>query len=91
MKALVIEDELLAREHMVKLLQDNFPDVEVVGAVGSIKDAVSWIAEQPAPDVIFMDVELSAGTSLDIFTKVDVPCPVVMTTAYDQYAVQAFE
>ncbi|MBR1782511.1 MAG: response regulator transcription factor [Bacteroidales bacterium] len=91
MKALVIEDELLAREHMVKLLQDNFPDVEVVGAVGSIKDAVAWIAEQPAPDVIFMDVELSDGTSFDIFTKVDVPCPVVMTTAYDQYAVQAFE
>ena len=91
MKALVIEDELLAREHMIKLLQGNFPEVEVVGAVGSIKDAVAWITEQPAPDVIFMDVELSDGTSFDIFSKVDVPCPVVMTTAYDQYAVQSFE
>ena len=91
MRALVIEDELLAREHMIKLLQDNFPEVEVVGAVGSIKDAVAWITEQPAPDVIFMDVELSDGTSFDIFTQVEIPCPVVMTTAYDQYAVQAFE
>lgn len=91
MRALVIEDELLAREHMIKLLQDNFPEVEVAGAVGSIKDAVAWITEQPAPDVIFMDVELSDGTSFDIFTQVEIPCPVVMTTAYDQYAVQAFE
>lgn len=91
MRALVIEDELLAREHMIKLLQDNFPEVEVVGAVGSIKDATAWITEQPAPDVIFMDVELSDGTSFDIFTQVEIPCPVVMTTAYDQYAVQAFE
>lgn len=91
MRALVIEDELLAREHMIKLLQGNFPEVEVVGAVGSIKDAVAWITEQPAPDVIFMDVELSDGTSFDIFTQVEIPCPVVMTTAYDQYAVQAFE
>ena len=90
MRALVIEDELLAREHMIKLLQDNFPEVEVVGAVGSIKDATAWITEQPAPDVIFMDVELSDGTSFDIFTQVEIPCPVVMTTAYDQYAVQAF-
>ena len=90
MRALVIEDELLAREHMIKLLQDNFPEVEVVGAVGSIKDAVAWITEQPAPDVIFMDVELSDGTSFDIFTQVEIPCPVVMTTAYDQYALQAF-
>jgi len=91
MRALVIEDELLAREHMIKLLQDNFPEVEVVGAVGSIKDATAWITEQPAPDVIFMDVELSDGSSFDIFTQVEIPCPVVMTTAYDQYAVQAFE
>lgn len=91
MRALVIEDELLAREHMIKLLQDNFPEVEVVGAVGSIKDATARITEQPAPDVIFMDVELSDGSSFDIFTQVEIPCPVVMTTAYDQYAVQAFE
>ena len=91
MKALIIEDELRAREHMTNLLKTNFPSVEVVGAVGSVKDSLDWLGSHEAPDVIFMDVELSDGSSFDIFTQTDVPAPVVMTTAYDQYAVQAFE
>jgi DNA-binding LytR/AlgR family response regulator len=91
MKALIIEDEVRARDHMIKLLSTHFPQVEVVGAVGSVKESVDWISSNPAPDVIFMDVELTDGLSFDIFTKVDIPCTVVMTTAYDQYAVHAFE
>ena len=91
MKALIIEDELRAREHMTHLLTENFPQVEVVGAVGSVTDSVKWLSSHEAPDVIFMDVELSDGSSFDIFTQADIPSPVVMTTAYDQYAVQAFE
>lgn len=91
MKALIIEDELRAREHMIRLLKDNFPAVEVVGAVGSVKEAVAWLASHDAPDVIFMDVELSDGSSFEIFTQTDIPAPVIMTTAYDQYAVHAFE
>ena len=91
MKALIIEDELRAREHMTHLLTENFPQVEVVGAVGSVADSVKWLSSHEAPDVIFMDVELSDGSSFDIFTQADIPSPVVMTTAYDQYAVQAFE
>ena len=91
MKALIIEDEFRAREHMIHLLSDNFPSLEVVGAVGSVRDSIAWLDTHEAPDVIFMDVELSDGSSFDIFTQRDVPSPVVMTTAYDQYAVQAFE
>lgn len=91
MKALIIEDELRAREHMIHLLKENFPQVEVVGAVGSIHESVAWLEGNPAPDLIFMDVELSDGISFEIFNKLEVPCPVVMTTAYDQYAVHAFE
>lgn len=91
MKALIIEDELRAREHMTHLLADNFPSVEVVGAVGSVKETLAWLDSNDAPDVIFMDVELSDGSSFDIFTQTDVPVPVIMTTAYDQYAVHAFE
>ena len=91
MKALIIEDELRAREHMTNLLKTHFPSVEVVGAVGSVKDSLTWLGSNEAPDVIFMDVELSDGSSFDIFTQTDVPAPVVMTTAYDQYAVHAFE
>jgi DNA-binding LytR/AlgR family response regulator len=91
MKALIIEDELRARKHMITLLEQNFPQVEVVGAVGSVKESIQWLSTNEAPDVIFMDVELSDGRSFEIFTQIELPCPVIMTTAYDQYAVQAFE
>ena len=91
MKALIIEDELRAREHMIHLLTDHFPAMEIVGAVGSVKESLEWLSSHDAPDVIFMDVELSDGSSFDIFTQTEVPSPVVMTTAYDQYAVHAFE
>ena len=91
MKAFIIEDELRAREHMISLLTQNFPQVEVAGSAGSIRESVAWLEGNPAPDVIFMDVELSDGSCFDIFTTMDVPSPVVMTTAYDQYAIHAFE
>ena len=91
MKVLIIEDELRARKHMAKLLTTHFPQMEIAGETASIKDSVRWLSTHPAPDVIFMDVELSDGSSFDIFTRLDVPSPVIMTTAYDQYAIQAFE
>ncbi len=91
MKALIIEDEARAREHMQVLLTEHFPSVEVVGAVGSVKEAVEWLTANEDPDVIFMDVELSDGISFEIFNKTDINSPVIMTTAYDQYAIQAFE
>ena len=91
MKALILEDELRAREHMKKLIEEHFPSLEVVGSAGSVTEAVQWLMSNPDPDVIFMDVELSDGLSFDIFTKVEINSPVIVTTAYDQYAIQAFE
>lgn len=91
MRALIIEDEARAREHMKNLLSQHFPAAQVVGAVGSVQDAVNWLMANPDPDVIFMDVELTDGISFDIFNKVEVNSPVIVTTAYDQYAIQAFE
>ena len=90
MKVLLIEDEPRARRNMEKMLTAHFPEVTVEGAVGSVRESVEWLSSHPAPDLIFMDVELSDGSSFDIFTQMDVDAPVVMTTAYDQYAVQAF-
>jgi len=91
MKALIIEDEPRARRHMIALLSENFPEIEVAGAVGSVRDSIQWLQANPAPDIIFMDVELSDGNSFDIFASIEVPAPVIMTTAYDQYAVHAFQ
>ncbi|MBR1406245.1 MAG: response regulator transcription factor [Bacteroidales bacterium] len=96
MKALIIEDEPRAQRSMQKLLDTHFPQVRTIGVTGSVKDTVAWLkvhdgVAAEAPDVIFMDVELSDGNCFDIFKQIQVKAPVVMTTAYDNYAVKAFE
>jgi DNA-binding LytR/AlgR family response regulator len=92
MRVLIIEDETMARRSLEKILENNFPDIAIVGECGSVKDSVAWLRENPGKaDVIFMDVELSDGECFEIFRQVDVTSHVVMTTAYDNYAVKAFE
>lgn len=91
MKALIVEDEMMARVRLGKTLEKNFTDVEVVGMTGSVAETVAWLSANPAPDVIFMDVELTDGECFEIFRQTDVRSKVVMTTAYDSYAVKAFE
>ena len=90
MKALIVEDEPRAQKVLENLLNAHFPDVEVIGATASVKDTVAWLAEH-RPDVIFMDVELADGTCFDVFAEIPIPAQVIMTTAYDNYAVKAFE
>ena len=90
MKALIVEDEPRAQRALENLLKANFPEVEVIGRTASVKETVDWLAGN-RPDVIFMDVELADGTCFDIFAQTSVNAQVVMTTAYDNYAVKAFE
>jgi len=92
MRVLIIEDEIMARRSLEKLLESNLPDIEVVAELGSVRDSVAWLKARPeAVDTIFMDVELSDGECFEIFHQVEVKANVVMTTAYDNYAVKAFE
>ena len=92
MKVLIIEDEIMARRSLEKTLENNFPDIEIVGECGSVRESVAWLKErQGEVDTIFMDVELSDGECFEIFRQVEVRANVVMTTAYDSYAVKAFE
>ena len=92
MKVLIIEDEIMAQKSLVRLLSQNFPDITVVNILSSVKGAVSWLKDNPdAADVIFMDVELSDGVCFEIFRQTNVKAKVIMTTAYDPYAVKAFE
>ncbi|MBR1569997.1 MAG: response regulator transcription factor [Bacteroidales bacterium] len=86
----IIEDEALSRSVLCRLLEKHFPDLEVAGTAESVEEAVALL-KAGMPDLIFMDIQLADGDSFDIFTQVDVRCHVVMTTAYDSYAVQAFE
>ncbi len=89
MKALVVDDEPLARRELRRLLA-AFPSVEVIGEAGNIDDAKARI-EQLAPDVVFLDIQMPGGTGFDLLTRLDRLPRIVFTTAYDQYAVKAFE
>ena len=92
MKVLIVEDEVMAQKSLIRSLTQNFPDMEIVGTTGSVKSTVTWL-ETPgnSADVIFMDVELSDGVCFEIFRQTDVKAKVIMTTAYDSYAIKAFE
>ncbi len=92
MKAFIIEDEIMAQKSLTRALAQNFPDIEVIGTATSVKGAVAWLKEPSnRPDIIFMDVELADGICFEIFRQVDVQAKVIMTTAYDHYALKAFE
>lgn len=91
-KVLIVEDEIMAQKSLIRALTQNFPDMEIVGTATSVTGAVSWL-ENPAnkADIIFMDVELSDGECFEIFRQTDITAKVIMTTAYDSYAIKAFE
>lgn len=91
MKVLIVEDEVMAAGMLARTLTENFPDVSIAAVTDSVRSTVDWLRSDPAPDVIFMDVELSDGECFEIFRQVEVKSKVVMTTAYDTYAVKAFE
>ncbi len=91
MKALIIEDEVMAAKTLKKLLVEVCPGIEIVGILESIEDSVDWIASHVMPDLMFMDIHLADGSSFAIFERVTITCPVIFTTAYDEYALKAFE
>lgn len=91
MRVVVIEDEPLAAQALAALLTRLRPATRIVAALGSVEEAVEWLRAQPAPDLLFCDIHLSDGNSFDIFRQVAVGAPVIFTTAYDAYAIQAFQ
>ena len=91
MNVLIIEDEKPAYECLLSELQAIENNLNVVAALSCVRDTVQWLSQNPAPDLIFMDVQLSDGPSFNIFKSVNVTCPVIFTTAYDKYLTEAFE
>jgi two-component system, LytTR family, response regulator LytT len=91
MQVLIIEDEPLAVKKLVRLLEEVAFDLKVAGTAGSIRAAVEWLEGNPAPDLIFLDIELSDGQSFEIFQRTRVKSPVIFTTSYDEFALQAFK
>lgn len=90
-KILIIEDEEAAARRLRKMTLEILPDAEILPELASINSAVEWITGNPRPDLIFLDVHLADGQSFEIFKKVNVSCPIIFTTAYDQYALEAFK
>lgn len=91
MRVLIVEDESLASKRLQKLIVAIEPEAVIAGVADSIKAAVTWFEKNHPVDLAFFDIELADGQSFEIFQKADVPCPVIFTTAYDEFALRAFK
>jgi len=91
MKILIIEDERQAANRLVRLIEGYFENPEIIQNIDSVKKALVWFAANPSPDLIFCDIQLADGISFEIFEKVKLSTAIIFTTAYDQYAIKAFQ
>jgi len=91
MRVLIIEDEPQASQRMETLILELIPGVQIIEPIDSVKKSVQWFKANPAPDLVLMDIQLADGTSFQIFEQCEVKCPVIFTTAYDEYALKAFK
>jgi two-component system LytT family response regulator len=90
MKALIVEDEMLAARNLMAVL-DEIGTIKVIATLDSIVETVEWFNNNPPPDLMFLDIHLADGSAFEIFDRIQVRCPVIFTTAYDEYALKAFK
>lgn len=91
MNILIIEDEQPAYKRLSKLVQEVIPSAKIIGHIDSIQAAIEWFAAHDCPDIVFLDIHLADGSAFDLVKKVKIGCPIIFTTAYDQYAMEAFK
>ena len=91
MKAIIIEDEKAAVRNLTSLLHEIHPETEIVTVIDSIADTIEWFSANAAPDLVFMDIHLADGSAFEIFEHIHITCPIIFTTAYDEYALHAFK
>jgi two-component system LytT family response regulator len=90
MKAIIIEDEKHTAQRLQKMINELDPEIRVVKILDSIESSIAWFASNPQPDLIFQDIHLADGSGFEIYKSVNINCPVIFTTAYDKYAIEAF-
>ena len=90
MKVVIIEDEELTADRLNGLIEDN-TDLEVLTCLYSVKSAVTWLKSNPTPDLIFLDIQLGDGSGFDVLDKIETFPHIIFTTAFDQYALDAFK
>lgn len=91
MKALIIEDEIIAADALRLLINELYENVQILDVLQTIDESVKWFNNNDMPDLVFMDIHLADGSSFAIFDEVEITCPIIFTTAYDEYALKAFE
>ncbi|MEP7143194.1 MAG: LytTR family DNA-binding domain-containing protein [Ferruginibacter sp.] len=91
MKVIIIEDEKPAAEKLQQAIAQYDQSIELLAILGSVEASVEWILHHPLPSLIFMDIELTDGLSFRIFDQCTITCPIIFTTAYDDYWQEAFE
>lgn len=91
MRILIVEDETAAYENLVEILTELDPAIKVAGYTESVRQTVHWLQNNPDPDLILMDIHLSDGSAFSIFDNIIIETPVIFTTAYDEYAIDAFK
>ncbi len=88
---LILEDEEPAAKRLQKLLHETTEEVEVLAVLDSISSTKEWLATHPHPQLMLVDIHLADGISFELFKQTEVNCPLIFTTAYDEYALQAFK
>ena len=91
MKAVIVEDELVASQTLTRLIEMVNSKIEIIATLQSVEESIEWFSTKPSPDLVFMDIHLADGPSFAIFDKTKVECPIIFTTAYNEYALKAFE
>ncbi|MPR32047.1 LytR/AlgR family response regulator transcription factor [Salmonirosea aquatica] len=91
MRVLIIEDEALAAERLQKQIAQYDPTIEIAACLATVEGAIVWLNQNPHPDLAFVDIQLSDGSCFEIFETIKIRFPIIFTTSYDQYALDAFE
>jgi len=90
MNVLILEDENRAANHLQRLIAAAAPEMKVISVFETVRDTVAFLKTNPNISLVFSDVQLADGLSFDIFRQVEITCPIIFTTAYDTYAIEAF-
>lgn len=91
MNVIILEDETRASNHLERLIKEVAPDMQVVAKFETVRESLEYLSNQPPVSIIFSDVQLADGLSFEVFKSVEVDCPIIFTTAYDTYAMDAFD
>ena len=91
MRAIIIEDEKFVAKELATKISEVDSSIEIIEVLPSVKQATQWFNSNPEPELVFADIQLSDGVSFDLFEKFNLACPIIFTTAYNEYAIRAFK